>query len=97
MLNKLAKNQYVKLTKENNKKNDNKQEVEYGIVLNENGNEYDIMSIGFENKDGKFIAYSPDAANLVQTYDINSNTIFDEVKKDEIRRAMNVWVGNNYK
>ena len=96
MLSKLAKNQYVKLTKNNNK-NDNKQEVEYGIVLNENGNEYDIMSIGFENKDGQFLAYPPEVENLVQTYNINSTTTFEEVKKKEIRRAMNVWVEKNYK
>ena len=46
MLNKLAKNQYVKLVKENGKK----KEVEYGIILNENGDQYDIMSVGFEIK-----------------------------------------------
>ena len=97
MLNKLAKNQYVKLTKENDRKNNNKKEVEYGIVLNENGNEYDIMSVGFENKNGQFLAYPLGVENLVQTYNINSNTTFDEVKENEIRRAMNVWVKQNYK
>ena len=93
MLNKLAKNQYVKLTKENGKN----KEVEYGIVLNEYGEQYDIMSVGFENKDGHFLAYPPNVGNLVQTYTTNEGTVFDEVKEKQVRRAMNVWVEKNYK
>ncbi|MGL5695004.1 MAG: hypothetical protein ACRCXA_13060 [Peptostreptococcaceae bacterium] len=93
MLNKLAKNQYVKLVKDNGKK----KEVEYGIVLNENDNQYDIMSVGFENKDGHFLEYPPNVENLVQTYGTNQGTTFDEVKENEVRRAINVWVEKNYK
>ena len=93
MLNKLAKNQYVKIIKSNLENSD----IEYGVVLNDENEKYDIMSIGFENKNGQFLAYPPGVENLVQTYNINSNTTFDEVKENEIRRAMNVWVKQNYK
>ena len=93
MLNKLVKNQYVKIIKSNLENSD----IEYGVVLNDENEKYDIMSIGFENKNGQFLAYPPGVENLVQTYNINSNTTFDEVKENEIRRAMNVWVKQNYK
>ena len=84
MLNNLAKNQYVKISK-----NDNS--VEYGVVLNVDNNKYDIMSIGFENKYGRFIEYPPNVENFVQSYDIN-DAQFDEVKKDQVRRSMNRWM-----
>lgn len=84
MLNNLAKNQYVKISK-----NDNS--VEYGVVLNVDNNKYDIMSIGFENKNGRFIEYPPNVENFIQSYDIN-DAKFDEVKKDQIRRSMNRWM-----
>lgn len=84
MLNNLAKNQYVKISK-----NDNS--VEYGVVLNVDNNKYDIMSIGFENKNGRFIEYPPNVENFIQSYDIN-DAQFDEVKKDQIRRSMNRWM-----
>ena len=48
MLNKLAKNQYVKIIKSNLENSD----IEYGVVLNDENEKYDIMSIGFENKNG---------------------------------------------
>ena len=53
MLNKLAKNQYVKIIKSNLENSD----IEYGVVLNDENEKYDIMSIGFENKNGKFVEY----------------------------------------
>lgn len=84
MLNNLAKNQYVKISR-----NDNS--VEYGVVLNVDNNKYDIMSIGFENKNGRFIEYPPNVENFIQSYDIN-DAKFDEVKKDQIRRSMNRWM-----
>ena len=46
------------------------------------------MSIGFENKNGRFIEYPPNVENFVQSYDIN-DAQFDEVKKDQVRRSMN--------
>lgn len=92
MLNKLAKNQYVKITK-----NDNiGEEVEYGIVLNEENQKYDIMSIGFENRNGNFLEYPTNVENLVQTYSIK-DAVFDEVKENEVRRKMNIWLEKNYK
>ena len=92
MLNKLAKNQYVKITKNNVSNN----EIEYGVVLQEENGKYDIMSIGFENKNGKFLEYPTNVENLVQSYNIQ-DAQFDEVKKDEIRRKMNIWLETNYK
>ena len=41
---------------------------------------YDIMSVGFENKNGKFLEYPTNVENLVQSYTIN-DAQFDEVKK----------------
>ncbi|MGL4797231.1 MAG: hypothetical protein ACRDB0_00525 [Paraclostridium sp.] len=84
MLNNLAKNQYVKISKDDDS-------VEYGVVLNVNNNKYDIMSVGFENKNGRFIEYPPNVENFVQSYNINDAN-FDEVKKNEIRRDMNIWM-----
>ena len=95
MLNQLAKNQYVKMVKNNDEKN-NKKEVEYGIVLNGEQNQYEIMSIGFENKNGHFLEYPTDVENLVQTYDIH-DAMFDEVKENEVRRKMNIWLEKNFK
>ena len=40
MLNKLAKNQYVKIIKSNLENSD----IEYGVVLNDENEKYDIMS-----------------------------------------------------
>ena len=92
MLNKLSKNQYVKMT--NSNKSDEK--IEYGIVLDEQNDKYDIMSVGFENKNGKFLEYPTNVENLVQSYSIN-DAQFDEVKENEVRRKMNIWLENNYK
>lgn len=94
MLNKLAKNQYVKISKSVKERDD--QGVEYGVVLNNNNDKYDIMSIGFENRNGRFIEYPTNVENLVQTYTTN-DAVFDEVKENEVRRKMNVWLENNYK
>lgn len=92
MLNKLAKNQYVKIIK-----NDNMgKEIEYGVVLNEENQKYDIMSIGFENRNGTFLEYPTNVENLVQTYSIK-DAMFDEVKENEVRRKMNIWLEKNYK
>ncbi len=92
MLNKLAKNQYVKIIK-----NDlNNSGVEYGVVLNNENEKYDIMSIGFENRNGKFIEYPTNVENLVQCY-TTKDAQFEEVKKDEVRRKMNVWLETNHK
>lgn len=91
MLNTLAKNQYVKIS------NCNKNEdVEYGVVVNKNEDNYDIMSIGFENKNGNFLEYPPNVDKLVQSYRI-SDANFEEVKKNEIRRKMNIWLECHYK
>ena len=92
MLNKLAKNQYVKITKD--KKSEEK--VEYGIVLGEHDGMYDIMSIGFESKNGKYIDYPTDAHNMVQSY-ATSDAQFDEVKENEVRRKMNIWLDGSQK
>ena len=92
MLSSLSKNQYVKIS--NSTKID--EHVEYGVVINTNENSYDIMSIGFENKNGNFLEYPPNVEKLVQTYNIN-DADFNEVKKNEIRRKMNIWLQNNYK
>lgn len=92
MLSSLSKNQYVKIS--NSTKID--ESVEYGVVINTNENSYDIMSIGFENKNGNFLEYPPNVEKLVQTYNIN-DADFNEVKKNEIRRKMNIWLQNNYK
>lgn len=92
MLNKLAKNQYVKIIKSNSGNNG----IEYGVVLEEEDGKYDIMSIGFENKNGKFIEYPTNVENLVQSYN-TQDAQFDEVKENEVRRKMNIWLENNYK
>ena len=54
------------------------------------------MSVGFENKNGKFVEYPANVENLVQCY-TTQDAQFDEVKKDEVRRKINVWLNNNYK
>ncbi|MCR1849242.1 hypothetical protein NSA42_08115 [Paeniclostridium sordellii] len=92
MLNSLSKNQYVKIT-DSDKINE---VVEYGVVINANEDNYDIMSIGFENKNGNFLEYPPEVEKLVQSYKIEDAN-FDEVKKNEIRRKMNIWMENHYK
>ena len=76
MLNKLAKNQYVKIIKSNLENSD----IEYGVVLNDENEKYDIMSIGFENKNGKFVEYPTNVENLVQSY-TTQDAQFDEVKE----------------
>ena len=92
MLNKLAKNQYVKIIKDDFQNGG----IEYGVVLNDENEKYDIMSIGFENRNGKFIEYPTNVENLVQSY-TTQDAHFEEVKKDEVRRKMNIWLENNYK
>lgn len=92
MLNKLAKNQYVKIIKDDNLG----KEIEYGVVLDEQNSKYDIMSIGFENRNGVFLEYPTNVENLVQSYTI-SDAQFDEVKENEVRRKMNIWLEKNYK
>ena len=92
MLNKLAKNQYVKIIKSNLENSD----IEYGVVLNDENEKYDIMSIGFENKNGKFVEYPTNVENLVQSY-TTQDAQFDEVKENEVRRKMKIWLENNYK
>ncbi|MCU9811371.1 hypothetical protein [Paraclostridium sp. AKS81] len=54
------------------------------------------MSIGFENKNGNFLEYPPNVDKLVQSYSI-SDADFEEVKKNEIRRKMNIWLESHYK
>ena len=92
MLNKLAKNQYVKIIKDDNMG----EEIEYGVVLDNENNKYDIMSVGFENRNGHFLEYPTNVENLVQSYTIN-DAKFDEVKENEVRRKMNIWIEKNYK
>ena len=92
MLNKLAKNQYVKIIKDDFQNGG----IEYGVVLNDENEKYDIMIIGFENRNGKFIEYPTNVENLVQSY-TTQDANFEEVKKDEVRRKMNIWLENNYK
>ena len=92
MLNKLAKNQYVKIIKSNLENSD----IEYGVVLNDENEKYDIMSVGFENKNGKFVEYPTNVEYLVQSY-TTQDAQFEEVKKGEVRRKMNIWLENNYK
>jgi hypothetical protein len=91
MLNKLAKNQYVKITN-----CDKNEDIEYGVVLTNKDDKYDIMSIGFENKNGAFIEYPTNVENLVQTYTTN-DAAFYEVKENDVRRKMNLWMEKNYK
>ena len=71
-------------------------DIEYGVVLESENGKYDIMSIGFENKNGKFLEYPTNVENLVQCYTTN-DAQFDEVKENEVRRKMNIWLENNYK
>lgn len=92
MLNKLSKNQYVKIIKNDSENKD----IEYGVVLDEDNGKYDIMSIGFENKNGKFIEYPTNVENLVQSY-TTEDTQFSEVKENEVRRKMNIWLESNCK
>lgn len=96
MLNKLAKNQYVKIIKSDLENGLNNSDVEYGVVLNDENEKYDIMSIGFENKNGKFVEYPTNVEYLVQSY-TTQDAQFEEVKKGEVRRKMNIWLENNYK
>lgn len=92
MLKQLSKNQYVKMIKVNDKEKD----IEYGVVLSKNEDNYEIMTIGFENKNGNFLEYPIDAYNLVDTYSIN-DADFDEVKENEVRRKMNIWMEEHYR
>ena len=96
MLNKLAKNQYVKIIKNDLENGLNNSDIEYGVVLNDENEKYDIMSVGFENKNGKFVEYPTNVEYLVQSY-TTQDAQFEEVKKDEVRRKMNIWLENNYK
>ncbi len=92
MLNKLSKNQYVKMTKSEVEG----KTVEYGVVLSEQNGNYDIMSVGFENRHGKFLEYPTNVDKLVDTY-TTQEIQFDEVKENEVRRKMNNWLEQNYK
>lgn len=92
MLNKLAKNQYVKIIKSEN----NFKDIEYGVVLDQHDDQYDIMSIGFENRNGVFLEYPTNVEKLVQSY-TTEDAMFDEVKENEVRRKMNIWLEENYK
>ena len=74
----------------------NNSDIEYGVVLNDENEKYDIMSIGFENKNGKFVEYPTNVEYLVQSY-TTQDAQFEEVKKGEVRRKMNIWLENNYK
>lgn len=96
MLNKLAKNQYVKIIKNDLENGLNNSDIEYGVVLNDENEKYDIMSVGFENKNGKFVEYPTNVEYLVQSY-TTQDAQFEEVKKGEVRRKMNIWLENNYK
>lgn len=96
MLNKLAKNQYVKIIKSDLENGLNNSDIEYGVVLNDENEKYDIMSVGFENKNGKFVEYPTNVEYLVQSY-TTQDAQFEEVKKCEVRRKMNIWLENNYK
>jgi hypothetical protein len=96
MLNKLAKNQYVKIIKSDLENGLNNSDIEYGVVLNDENEKYDIMSVGFENKNGKFVEYPTNVEYLVQSY-TTQDAQFEEVKKGEVRRKMNIWLENNYK
>lgn len=96
MLNKLAKNQYVKIIKSDLENGLNNSDIEYGVVLNDEDEKYDIMSVGFENKNGKFVEYPTNVEYLVQSY-TTQDAQFEEVKKGEVRRKMNIWLENNYK
>ena len=96
MLNKLAKNQYVKIIKSDLENGLNNSDIEYGVVLNDEDEKYDIMSVGFENKNGKFVEYPKNVEYLVQSY-TTQDAQFDEVKENEVRRKMNIWLENNYK
>lgn len=92
MLKQLSKNQYVKMIKVNDKEKD----IEYGVVLNKNEDKYEIMTIGFENKNGNFLEYPIESYNLVDTYSID-DADFDEVKENEVRRKMNIWMEEHYR
>ena len=96
MLNKLAKNQYVKIIKSDLENGLNNSDIEYGVVLNDENEKYDIMSVGFENKNGKFVEYPTNVEYLVQSY-TTQDAQFDEVKENEVRRKMNGWIEKNYK
>lgn len=92
MLKQLSKNQYVKMIKVNDKEKD----IEYGVVLSKNEDNYEIMTIGFENKNGNFLEYPIESYNLVDTYSID-DADFDEVKENEVRRKMNIWMEEHYR
>ena len=92
MLNELSKNQYVKISKSKDNTNN---DVEYGVVINKEGSEYDIMSIGFENKNGNFLSYPMEIDNLVQRY-TTEDAVFDEVKENNVRRKMDIWMEKNH-
>lgn len=94
MLKQLAQNQYVKITRPGR--------TEYGVVTNINKSEdgeeniYDIMSIGFENKNGAFLTYPPNTEFMNHSYSIN-DAQFDEVKRHQVRREMSNWMDKYFK
>ena len=94
MLKQLAQNQYVKITRP--------ERTEYGVVTNINKSEdneeyiYDIMSIGFENKNGEFLTYPPNTEYMNHSYGIQDAS-FDEVKRHQVRREMSNWMDKYFK
>ncbi|SHG94686.1 hypothetical protein [Tepidibacter thalassicus] len=90
MLEKLSKNQFIKMTKPKDGS------VEYGLVLNENEEkkEYEILSIGFTNKNGEFLCYPTEVENIKEKLKIDDR-IFEEVKEKKIKRKMNKWLEVN--
>ncbi|OPJ57150.1 hypothetical protein [Alkalithermobacter paradoxus] len=91
MLNKLAQNQFVKITKPH------KDYVEYGIVTktNHDENEYEILYMGFLNQNGEFLSYPTEVQRLLERLKITDG-IFEEVKEAKIRRKMNKWMDENF-
>lgn len=91
MLNSLSKNQFVKMTKPQDDL------VEYGLVMSDNleDNKYEVLSIGYLNKNNEFLAYPTNVEGIKETLGIEDR-IFEEVKETKIRRKMNKWLETNY-
>ncbi|SHK31080.1 hypothetical protein [Tepidibacter formicigenes] len=91
MLEKLSENQLVKMTKGEDGT------VEYGLVMGKNNEkeEYEVLSIGFINKNGEFLCYPTEVENIKENLKINDR-IFEEVKERKIRRKINKWLEENY-
>ncbi|KXZ39830.1 hypothetical protein SAMN05661008_00949 [Alkalithermobacter thermoalcaliphilus JW-YL-7 = DSM 7308] len=91
MLNKLSQNQFVKITK----LNDNT--VEYGIVTKTNyeEDEYEVLYMGFLNKNGEFLSYPTEVERILERLKI-TDAIFEDVKETKIKRKMNKWMDENF-